>query len=549
MLSAVAACGGAGGYYVGRLLLDRWLSSRASKSLEKCVAAIDELAMRLCSPESVAHSREVERWALHLYGTGSPTRHALRLAARGYCLREETRQVICALRMSNADEQLIKRVIMLLTRTGESDSCNNRGMDFEESVLQDAIGVAFFASRHQVESAKDEDAIQRFTLAWTRMGHLARSIVLSFEYGVEVFGCLLVAVASAEHLEANALSLGVPRLPTPAVREIQRVWAHVSPDSFGFKCKEWFLRTEREDRLHNQLFEPSLEHVLRDSAVRPSHIWKFVKLVVDHLDTEHLPWTARLIHGMTAVCQSCGKVRSMHLAVCKRGFVRVAVSFMPPEDKKQATRLFEALFYIFASVAAPHLVMTDKLEEVGQSTSTVFPSPGGAPHSASMATNGVGLLEMCLTITAAHRGQRRPPSDRLPYKLREARCWLMQLMREEINSNCAHLAAVCVSSINREYESGNEHVLMCHRRCVEVPLRIAEVCVGTAVSCLHYDYLNEVVPSLHEDWLAGMAMMRTATENTMDIAQFHLQSRPNAHSDLERRLQRLKDVDPPWDDL
>eukprot|EP00928_Gymnodinium_smaydae_P022630 TRINITY_DN18949_c0_g1_i1.p1 TRINITY_DN18949_c0_g1~~TRINITY_DN18949_c0_g1_i1.p1 ORF type:complete len:579 (-),score=57.31 TRINITY_DN18949_c0_g1_i1:87-1823(-) len=535
LLSAAVAMGGAVGYCFSHIARRRMSSGRRRTCLERELAAIDQLMSKLSTPDALEHNREIERWVLQLYGGAFATPPALRLAARSFGLRKENGNIAAALCKAGADDEATsERVSVLLARTSDSESYSESTHDLDVHIFQDAVGIAFFASCHKMESGNDTQLIDKFEVMWKKMTPSGRSVVVSLDYPLREFGCLLIAIAAAERLETSSLVVA-PRLPPASIEIIRHLWGHVSRDTFGRKFLERILEED-----------PTLEDVVRSDLIRPTHIWKVMQLIIDHLDAEHVPWLERFAHGFAAVCQSFGKLRSVHLATLKRGIVRTALSYVPSNDKKVANRLFEAVFFTFASVAAPHLVMSDCLAELGISTSTALAMPGGGSHSAALAAHGVGLLIMCLSISLVHfGGHRGTPTMRRVHKLSEARGWFTQAVRESINAYCGNLASAYADlSDSRSTDAG---LVRWHRRCVDVHLRVAEVCVGTAIECSSCH--REIVPSLRCEWAAGVRMLRTAVEISLEFVDFYVLDRTMVHSDLELRLQRVKDMDSPWDEL
>lgn len=86
-------------------------------------------------------------------------------------------------------------------------------------------------------------------------------------------------------------------------------------------------------------------------------------------------------------------------------------------------------------------------------------------------------------------------------------------------------------------------------RAIEVPLNVAEISAGIAVACL--PYRRQVKRSLQPDWIAGAKLLRTATEISMRLAQINLQASGTRGSGdgHEKRFAKLRDADPPWEDL
>ncbi|CAE8629519.1 unnamed protein product [Polarella glacialis] len=257
---------------------------------------------------------------------------------------------------------------------------------------------------------------------------------------------------------------------------------------------------------------------------------------------------------MAATANRFGTLRLSHMAAIKRALVHTVTSYAPtPKVKKETNRAWEALFYAVAAVAAPHLVMADNLEEFAASTASPLPTPGGGPHAAAIAAHGAALLEMSLNITALSHGGSAAPDEVLA-KLREARAWLIDCVRDDVNAYCGLLSSV-YGRINPEEQEAavpspeEAERRRWLRRAAEVPLRVAELAMGTAIACLGCKRL--IRPSLKGDWIAGAKLLCTAYEISNKNVQINLRDlgTNKGANDLEKRFAQLRDTEPPWEDL
>jgi len=244
-----------------------------------------------------------------------------------------------------------------------------------------------------------------------------------------------------------------------------------------------------------------------------------------------------------------------HLAAIKRAFIRSVIAHAPKE-KKKVNQAWEALIYSLVAVAGPHLVLQDRTDELAAATASPLPSPGGGPHAGAVAAQGVALLEMSLSITALSQGGTATPEE-VQNKLHEARGWLVDAVRNDVNAYCGLLSSVysrgvCTAdgedAATRSAEENEARRWL--RRAIEVPLRIAEVSMGAAVACL--PCRRQIKRSLQGDWIAGAKLLRTATEISMKNVMINAKEmdyKTKAANDIDKRMTQLRDTEPPWEDL
>jgi len=275
-------------------------------------------------------------------------------------------------------------------------------------------------------------------------------------------------------------------------------------------------------------------------------------MLLDQAEIEHVPRLERLAHGIAALSSKFSKLRLSHMAPIKRALVRTVVAFAPGNQKAITNKVWEAFFYSIAAVAAPPLVLSENLSDLTHATASTLPTPGGGPLAGVIAAHGIGLLEMCLGIGALGAPQSAPTD--LMSKLTEARSWLVGCVRDDVNAYCGLLSSVYGRNLGGDEGMSASAVAAREaeyrrwlRRATEVPLKVAEVTTGAGVACLPYK--KTIKHSLRGDWIVGVKLLRTAVEISRKNAAINMQDGGRVASDLELRVTRLRDIDPPWEDL
>jgi len=237
-----------------------------------------------------------------------------------------------------------------------------------------------------------------------------------------------------------------------------------------------------------------------------------------------------------------------HLAAVKRAFVRTITAHAPSHEQKRVNRAWEAFFYALAAVIAPHLVLEDGTFELSAAFASAMPTPGGGSQANVCAAHGVALLEMSLGIASAHSQHGdEPMPDAVLQRLREARGWLVDAVRDDVSVYCGLLATVYGRPGQKdgpESEAAERRRWL--RKATEVPLRVAEVSLGAAIACVPYS--RAVRKSLRSDWIAGAEMLQAALAVSMRNAEINVKdlARDLAVPELDARLQRLRDTESPW---
>jgi len=497
---------------------------------------------------------EAQRLILKLRGGGSPTflSPALRIALRVRCSSSICGNAVSAtnqggdvyrdvprlLRKLNVQEEVAARVLWLLSEDATSTA------DPEKQALEDAMGLLFF-SRKASDQELDAQAPhapkinEEFQRVWKKLTRVAQALAVSFDYTPFVFGCLLESIAAVGPLQVTISPMVAPRLPPKTVALLRETWSAVPKEAF---CSDFFERLYAEDK--------ALSEVFACEVGRPSNVWKVVQLLLDLLDPEQVPRFELIVHSIAVLSHEYGGLRMRHLAPLKRALVRTVVAHAESE-KKRVNRMWEAFFYAMAAVAAPHLTLSDSICEFSLATASSLPIPGGGTHAGAIAAHGISLLEMCLSVSALSQGGKRAPEGVIA-KLCEARQWLIDLVRNDVNAYCGLLASVYGDPGPDEAGSSGADVGETERRrwqrwATEVPLRVAELAMGTAVRCLSYG--KQVNPSLEGDWISGAKLMRTALEISLKNVNLNIRGASMGANDLELRLGRLTGTDPPWEDL
>lgn len=562
--AAVAAAGAAGGLS-GFLLWRAWWGRR--KPLEYAIRAID--AVHKTQPQrpedslsELQYCLEVEQWVFTLRGGRDFVSPALRLAARsqhlerqviprtqfpdgrqGYLTwratvkRRQKERLESVLRFTDVEWDVVKRAASLIAKDPPLAD------DPEMQTLEDATCLTFLGNDLAMFEKGKDDAklVDIFQKTWKKMSRPAHTLAIGLEYSPRCLGCLLEAIAAAEGLECNLEPMVSPRLPSGAVEVLRSSWQNVPEGTFG---SEFLRRLFAEDS--------NLQEVFGFPVARAENITKAVQVLLNQLEFELVPRMERIVHATAALSWKFGKLRMCHMAPIKRALVRTVVAVAPPKEKANVNRAWEAFFYTIAAVAAPHLVLADNIQGFANATAATLPTPGGGPHAGAVAAHGIALLEMSLGITSLSQGSNSTPNE-VVVKLQEARGWLINLVRDDVNAYSGLLASVYARGLGGAAEgegtlSGTEAEYRGWiRRATEVPLRVAEVSTGAAIACLPFK--REIKKSLQGDWIAGVKLLRTAVEISRKNVQINLQDAGRVALDIEARVARLRDAEPPWEDL
>lgn len=559
-VATAAAAGGLGGF----LLWQVWPGRR--DPLASAFRIIDAAhAKQPRRPEDALSEQdyciEVEQWVFKLSGGQEFVSPALRLAARSQHLERhaiprskfpEGRQGYLNWRAAVKRRQK-ERLMAMLSFTGVDRSVVERASrligkdvplaeDPEMQTLEDATCLTFLS--HELDSFQknkdDAKLVDIFQKTWKKMSPKAHAFAAGLEYTPRLLGCLLEAIAMATGLEANNQPMVAPRLPSATVDWLRKSWENVPQDAFG---NDFFERLYAED--------PSLREVFAYDVARGSNATKAVQMMLDQLEFELVPRLERMVHAIAALSRKYGKLRMAHMAPIKRALVRTVVAAAPTSKEKSTTnRAWEAFFYSMAAVAAPYLVLADNLSELADATAATLPTPGGGPQAGAIAAQGIALLEMSLGITALSQGSNPVPEE-VATKLNEARGWLLSSVRDDVNAYCGLLSSVYGRGLAGR-ESPDETASEAEykrwlRRATEVPLRVAEVSTGAAIACLPCK--RSIKYSLKGDWIAGVKLLRTAVEISTKNVAINLQDGGRVAMDIDTRLSRLRDTEPPWEDL
>jgi len=501
---------------------------------------------------------QVDQWILKLSGGTELAPAASRLAARAPQLTElseaavrhkadggsrantaaarRKRKLEALLRGSGLDTHTVQRAGCLVAKDVSLG-------DPDQQVLEDAMCLTFLANELAAFEIGKDDAtvVDACAKVWKKMSRAAHMLAIGLEYSPRCLGCLLEAITSAEGLGATNEPMVSPRLPANAVALLRSTWQYVPQDGFGME----FMKRACDE-------EPSLTDVFDCPVARPDNLAKVVQMLLDQAEIELVPRLERLSHGIAALSSKFGNLRMSHMAPIKRALVRTIVAFVPGNQKASANKAWESFFYAIAAVAAPHLVLSENLTNSTHATAASLPTPGGGPLAGLVAAHGIGLLEMSLGIGALSAPQSAPTD--LMSKLAEARSWLVGCVRDDVNAYCGLLSSVYARSLGGDEEQSAAAAAAREaeyrswlRRATEVPLRVAEVTTGAGVACLPYK--KQIKHSLRGDWIAGVKLLRTAVEISRKNISINAQDGGRVASDLEVRVTRLRDMDPPWEDL
>jgi len=382
------------------------------------------------------------------------------------------------------------------------------------------------------------------------MSSSAKAKAAALEYSPRTLGALLEGAAAAEGFEATTSPMVSPRLPRETVALLRESWAKVNEEKFG---------DELYERLYSE--EPALRSLFAYPAARPSNLSKAITMLLELLDSESVPRLERIVHSIVAMGAEFGGLQTAHLAPLKRALVRTVTAYAGSREKRKTNQAWEAFYYALCAVAAPHLTLRGRVSELTIATASALPNPDGGTHAGLIAANGVALLEMCLAVSARSQGGATAQTE-VSGRLIEAREWLVRAVMDEVNAYCG-LISSCLAFIQDDPKSSSDKVQgsianaevaerrRWLRRAAEVPLNIAEIAVGSAVACLASR--RHVKRSLQPEWVAGAKMLRTATEISLRIVSLNLQTGgakgASGCEGLEKRFAKLRDTEPPWEDL
>eukprot|EP00929_Paragymnodinium_shiwhaense_P039545 TRINITY_DN20757_c0_g1_i1.p1 TRINITY_DN20757_c0_g1~~TRINITY_DN20757_c0_g1_i1.p1 ORF type:complete len:646 (-),score=158.59 TRINITY_DN20757_c0_g1_i1:202-2073(-) len=580
--AAAAAAGGLGGYLIWRASSTK--GERPHVSTAAVLRALDEAHhSRIRHDEdalgNLGYCEEVEQWIFEMWGGEDVVSPALRIAARGLRLNDEAtvprmsfepgdkgyfewrkagaaanpRQLRAFLEKMGVTEVIIKRVMNLLgaelTVPAAGAASTVRVLDVEVQTLEDAIGLVFL--KHELPYAakamkEDSQLVDLLLKEWKKLGRPAQARALAIDYSPRVLGCLVQAIATAEGLvDSGQTPMVAPRLPRKTVSTIRQSWANVPKDAFG---SDFLQKAFAEDN--------TLAPVLDFEVCRADNLWKVIQVLVDLLDSAHMPQFERIIRSIAALSHEFGRLRAVHLAPLRRALLRTILGYCS-KDKKKVNRVWEAFFYSMMAVAAPDMVLRSSIPECSDATATALPIPCASSYAGALAAHGIGLMEMCLNVSATSAGGQQCPPE-VAAKLFDARNWLVDAVRSDVNAYCGLLATVYGNDPGagpgEDIQIGEGKISaeeterrLWNRRATEVPLRMAEVSMGTAIACL--PCCKQVKASLQPDWIAGSKLLRTAMEISLKSVSVNILGVPRGGTDLEQRRARLLDTESPWKDL
>lgn len=582
LVAVGAAAGGFGGLLLwriagstGRAAAGREAAALLRAAEERALCQVDQIHEKQSKratqdgvgPCDLSYCRQVEEWVFKLLNEpkelSSP---ALRLAARSQHLRRHAQEgrledFFCA---SGIEPSVASRAARLVAKDDLLLARDREMQTLEDAVCLVGLGRSSSSGVETnmlgpVSPADENQTKDRIRKLWRRMSPYAQATAASFTFSPHVLGCFLQAIATEEGLEVTMSPMVAPRLPSAVVALLRESWKLVPKEKFG---KDFFQRLYTED--------PRLKEVFDYPIARPENVPKVVEMLLDLLDTEQVPRLERIAHAMAALGMKFGRLRTKHFGAIKRALSQSVYACAKAGEKKKCNQAWEALFYSLFAVVGPCLLMGDSPVEIAASTSAALPTPGGGTHAGMIAANGTALLEKCLGITAISQNGTAAP-DEVVAKLREAKEWLLQAVKDEMHAHCglmccviAHVtvakaAPTAASSASNSAAGGPRPPLaqweeaerrLWQNRAIEVPLKVAEYCTGVASVCL--GARRHLKKSLYPDWLAGAKLLRTATEISLRAAQLNLhesRSRTQVSDGLEKRFAKLRDAEPPWEDL
>jgi len=471
--------------------------------------------------------REVEQRVMDFCGGEASL--SLRLAARA-CSDDEDGGVehlrrIC--KKKGVSSAVGTRAVKLLSRDLPEE-------DRDLQTLEDALALATFSQKLPILNEEDPAKTQLPRL-WKKMSHKARMSALSLDYAALGGNDMVRAAAFCALLEviaAGSAATGeVPRLPDLTVKTLQSSW------------KEAVAKNDFDAEFCNIIMKehPELKELLGSSLLRGRNIINVIGFLVERLQGKRTRHFQRIAHAVAVAGHMAG-LRLLHLASVKQALVDIMtkVAEQRGSNSKAVNRAWHAFFYAFGAVAAPYLVTEDRLEEIAAATASALPTPGGGPHAAIASVHGTALLEMCLRISNP-KGDAIP-GDLLP-QLRDNSRKLIQCARDDANVYCGFLAAVYATTSEDDLER-----LRWLKKAAEVPVSVAELALKTGTACLHSKRV--VKQSLKGDWIAGAKLLRTGLEISLKNVSINLRSLgTNRYSEISDRLAKLREFEPPWEDL
>jgi len=426
---------------------------------------------------------------------------------------------------------------------------------YEEKLLCDATCLGALKQSQSLEAEQDDVIlISKLRGLWAQMSPDAKAIAAGFPYSPRVMGCILEVAGSEieSTVVGSAFGTPAPRLPKSAIKCLRDSWASIDKEAF---ITNFFERLRAD---------PSLDIVSKmqeSPAAIPANWLKFLELLLKLLDTDTMPRLERIMQAAFQLARKHWNLQMDHLAAFKSALVRAITAQQEAKDKRRISRVWEALCYTLLAPAAPQLALMCNLSELASATAAPLPTPGGGPQAAGIAAQGVALLEMGLTMTAqsasASTANEAAKAAEVVRKLAEARGWLLECVRDDVNAYCGLLATVFAkpprSALEEAVGSMTQHEAeeaerrRWLRRATEVPLRVAEVATGCAAACVECSSIKE---SLRGDWLAGVNILRAAVQvsiKNVEINAEHLNDKFG--SDVQSRLARVADMDSIWEAL
>mmetsp|Transcript_18314 Transcript_18314/g.42768 ORF Transcript_18314/g.42768 Transcript_18314/m.42768 type:complete len:475 (-) Transcript_18314:59-1483(-) len=426
---------------------------------------------------------------------------------------------------------------------------------FDERRLSDASCLTALQHSKTFEMEQDDALlIAQLRGLWAQMSLEAKEAASALAFTPRVMGCLLEVAASEieSNVAVSTFGTPAPRLPKSAVKSLRDSWSSID--------KELFVNTFLE-RLRSDSSAAALSNMLASPAAIPANWLKFLELILKLLDTDSMPRLERIMQAALLLARKYWHLEMGHLAAFKSALIKAVATQQDAKDKRRIGRLWEALCYTLLAPSAPQLAMMSNISELARATAAPLPTPGGGPQAAAIAAQGVALLEMGLTMTAqtapASASHDSAKSIEVVRKLAEARGWLLECVRDDVNAYCGLLATVFAkpprSALEESVESMTQHEAeeaerrRWLRRATEVPLRVAEVATGCASACVDCTSIKE---SLKGDWLAGVHILRTAVQvsvKNVEINAEHLNDKFG--SDVQSRLARVADMEAMWEAL
>lgn len=467
--------------------------------------------------------KEVERHVMKICA-GEPSL-ALRLAARASRDSKDggldELQRVC--KQKRVAAVVATRAVKLLSRDLPQEDRDLRS-------LEDALALATLVQTLPV--LKEDPSKTQLPRLWKKMSPQAQMAAISVDYadlcgsgatGAAAF-CSLLEVIAAGGVTGEG---EMPNLPKLTLQTLQSSWKASAASGFD----EEFCKIIAQEH-------PDLEEVLASPLLKGTKIINVIGFLVQLLEGGHVNKFQRICRALAVTSHMAG-FRLLHLARVKHALVET-MSRRETVNQKEVNRAWNAFFYTFGSVATPCLVTKDRLEEIVAATASALPTPGGGPHGAIAAAHGTALLHMCLRISISTGGTI---TEELLATLQGYSSSFLQCARDDAKVYCGFLAAVYASSSEDDPER-----LRWLKRATEVPISVAELALKTGTACLHCK--RACKQSLKGDWIAGAKMLKTALEISMKNVAINLRSLgANRYSEIGQRLAKLREFEPPWDDL